>query len=38
MELDSRGGAVLDADRDTLAGMDEDTLVQRAIEEICAAG
>jgi DNA polymerase III subunit delta len=36
MELDSRGGAVLDADRTALAGMDEDTLVQRAIEEICA--
>jgi DNA polymerase III subunit delta len=38
MELDSRGGAVLDADRTTLAGMDEDTLVQRAIEEICPSG
>jgi DNA polymerase-3 subunit delta len=36
MELDSRGGAVLGADRDPFAGMDEDTLVQRAIEEICA--
>ena len=36
MELDSRGGAVLAVDRTALAGMDEDTLVQRAIEEICA--
>ena len=36
VELDSRGGAVLDADRTALAAMDEDTLVQRAIEEICS--
>jgi DNA polymerase-3 subunit delta len=36
MELDSRGGAVLGADRGPLAGMAEDTIAQRAIEEICA--
>jgi DNA polymerase III subunit delta len=34
LELDTRGGAVLAADRDALAGMHEDTLVQRAIEQI----
>jgi DNA polymerase-3 subunit delta len=34
LELDSRGGAVLSGDRDALAEMQEDTLVQRAIEEI----
>lgn len=37
LELDSRGGAPLRADRGPLAGMQEDTLVQRAIEEIAAA-
>ena len=36
LELDTRGGAVLTRDRDALAEMDEDTLVQRAIEAICA--
>jgi DNA polymerase-3 subunit delta len=34
LELDTRGGAVLSHDRDALAGMDEDTLVARAIEVI----
>ncbi|MGO9488041.1 MAG: DNA polymerase III subunit delta [Solirubrobacteraceae bacterium] len=34
LELDTRGGAVLAADRGSLAGMDEDTLAQRAIEQI----
>jgi DNA polymerase-3 subunit delta len=38
MELDSRGGAVLVADRGPLAGMSEDTIAQRAIEEICPEG
>jgi DNA polymerase III subunit delta len=37
LELDTRGGAVLRADRDAVAEMGEDTLVQRAIEEIAAA-
>jgi DNA polymerase III subunit delta len=36
LELDSRGGAVLSGDRDALAEMDEDTLVARAIDQICA--
>ena len=36
LELDTRGGAVLTRDRDALAEMDEDTLVQRAIEAICS--
>ncbi|HXB15184.1 MAG TPA: DNA polymerase III subunit delta [Solirubrobacteraceae bacterium] len=36
LELDTRGGAVLQGDRDALAGMGEDTLVQRAIEAIAA--
>ena len=35
LELDTRGGAVLLTDRDALAEMEEDTLVQRAIEGIC---
>ena len=35
LELDTRGGAVLSTERDALAEMDEDTLVQRAIEGIC---
>ncbi len=34
LELDSRGGAPLQGQRSPLAGMQEDTLVQRAIEEI----
>jgi hypothetical protein len=34
LELDSRGGAPLQGERSPLAGMQEDTLVQRAIEEI----
>jgi DNA polymerase-3 subunit delta len=37
LELDSRGGALLRRDRDALATMQEDTLVQRAFEQICAA-
>jgi DNA polymerase-3 subunit delta len=37
LELDSRGGAVLLADRDPLAGMAEDTITQRAIEAVTAA-
>jgi DNA polymerase III delta subunit len=36
LELDTRGGAVLVAERDALAEMEEDTLVQRAIDSICA--
>jgi DNA polymerase-3 subunit delta len=36
LELDTRGGAVLSGDRDAMAEMEEDTLVQRVIEEICA--
>jgi len=35
LELDTRGGAVLVADRGPMANMDEDTIAQRAIEEIC---
>ncbi len=38
LELDSRGGALLVGDRGAMANMDEDTIAQRAIEEICAAG
>jgi DNA polymerase-3 subunit delta len=37
LELDTRGGAVLSGDRDATAEMDEDTVVQRAIERICAS-
>jgi DNA polymerase-3 subunit delta len=37
LELDSRGGAPLSADRGKLTGMQEDTLAQRAIEAIAAA-
>ncbi len=36
LELDTRGGAVLVADRGPMANMDEDTIAQRAIEEICS--
>jgi len=36
LELDTRGGAVLSGERDALAEMGEDTLVQRLVEEICA--
>ena len=32
LELDSRGGAVLQSSRSALAGLEEDTLTQRAIE------
>jgi hypothetical protein len=35
-ELDSRGGAVISADRDPLAALDEDTLALRAIRQITA--
>ncbi len=34
LELDTRGGSPLQARRDSLAEMDEDTLAQRAIERI----
>lgn len=37
LELDTRGGAPLRADRGPLAGMGEDTLVQRAVEAIAAS-
>ena len=36
LELDSRGGAVLLADRSSLASLDEDTIALRAIAEITA--
>jgi DNA polymerase III subunit delta len=36
LELDSRGGAVIAADRDPLAALDEDTLAVRAIRQITA--
>jgi DNA polymerase-3 subunit delta len=36
LEIDSRGGAVLAAGRSPLAGLEEDTLVLRAIETITA--
>lgn len=36
LELDSRGGAVIAADRDPLAALDEDTLALRAIQRITA--
>jgi DNA polymerase-3 subunit delta len=36
LELDSRGGALLLADRGKLAGMQEDTLAHRAIEAVAA--
>ena len=36
LELDTRGGAPLTADRGSLAGAEEDTLAQRAIEAIAA--
>jgi DNA polymerase III subunit delta len=36
LELDSRGGAVLSRSRSALAGLSEDTLAVRAIEEISA--
>jgi len=35
LELDSRGGAVLSAGRGPMANMSEDTIAQRAFEEIC---
>jgi DNA polymerase III subunit delta len=38
LELDSRGGAVLVADRGPAANMSEDTIAQRAILEICERG
>ena len=38
LELDSRGGAVLAADRQPLAALGEDTLALRAIEQIAGAG
>jgi DNA polymerase III subunit delta len=37
LELDSRGGALLSAGRSPLAGLDEDTLALRAIEQIATA-
>ncbi len=37
LELDTRGGSPLSSQRDTLAAMSEDTLAQRAIEEITTA-
>jgi hypothetical protein len=36
LELDSRGGAVISADRTPLAALSEDTLALRAIESITA--
>jgi hypothetical protein len=36
LELDSRGGAVLAADRTPSAALDEDTIALRAISEIAA--
>jgi DNA polymerase-3 subunit delta len=36
LELDTRGGAPLGADRSRRAGMDEDTIAQRTIEAITA--
>jgi len=36
LELDSRGGALLPAGRSPLAGLDEDTLAVRAIEQIAS--
>jgi DNA polymerase III subunit delta len=36
LELDSRGGAPITADRGLLAELEEDTLAQRAIEQICS--
>ncbi|MCW3030129.1 MAG: hypothetical protein JWM66_262, partial [Solirubrobacterales bacterium] len=36
LELDSRGGAVLAADRSPSATLDEDTIALRAIEKITA--
>ena len=36
LELDSRGGALLSAARSPLAGLDEDTLALRAIEQIAS--
>jgi DNA polymerase-3 subunit delta len=38
LELDSRGGAPLQASRTELASLGEDTLTQRAIEAIAVAG
>jgi DNA polymerase III subunit delta len=38
LELDSRGGAVLAADRKPLAALGEDTLALHAIEQIAGAG
>ena len=36
LELDSRGGALLVSERGPMANMGEDTIAQRAFEEICA--
>jgi DNA polymerase-3 subunit delta len=36
LELDSRGGAVLSGSRSALAGLNEDTLAVRAIQQITA--
>ena len=36
LELDSRGGAVLSCSRSAVAGLNEDTLALRAIEEVTA--
>ncbi|HEY2718935.1 MAG TPA: DNA polymerase III subunit delta [Solirubrobacteraceae bacterium] len=36
LELDSRGGSLIAAERDPLAALDEDTLAVRAIREIAA--
>ncbi|HXD56054.1 MAG TPA: DNA polymerase III subunit delta [Solirubrobacteraceae bacterium] len=36
LELDSRGGALLSAERGPMANLGEDTIAQRAFEEICA--
>jgi hypothetical protein len=36
LELDSRGGAIVTASRTPAAALEEDTLVLRAIERICA--
>ncbi|HEY4894643.1 MAG TPA: hypothetical protein VII01_01005, partial [Solirubrobacteraceae bacterium] len=36
LELDSRGGAPLRSSRTTMAGLQEDTQMQRAIEAIAA--
>lgn len=36
LELDSRGGAPIAADRDPLAALGEDTVAVRAVEKICS--